>query len=155
MLKIVSCIVPKTLHISILRPLIWLSVSSKKVLHAVPSIMLRILTPQPPLWQLHSCKQTQCNLQQSVRGFPAQWGLCGFSGCALDVVYVFRPLHKAGTVVLIPLFLWHLLQVTARKQAEHFRCVFSVCSWFRSFVSCPAVSRGDRLYFELRHVEIN
>lgn len=87
----------------------------------------------PPLhllaWQLHSRKQTQFNLQQCVQGCPAQWDLCGFPGCALDVVYVFRLLRDAWAVVVIFFILWHFLEINACEQMSwhgmiwHVKCV--------------------------------
>lgn len=49
-------------------------------------------------------------------GCPAQWGLCGFPGCALDVVYVLRLLREAWAAVVIPFILWHFLEIKACEQ---------------------------------------
>lgn len=126
------------------RPLIWLCVVCCFIYN--PQYNVRDPSPRLLVWQLHSCKQTQFNLQQSVRVFPAQWGLCGFSGCALDVVCV-PPGAQSMSSGCHP---FHFITLSANK--EHFRFSgFCSCrmSKFWSLVSCPAVSGGDWIYFEL------
>lgn len=100
--------------------LIWLCIV-KTVLYTIISTMLGIF-----LFSFLSDSSTpeskQFNLQWWVQGCPAQWGLCGFPGCALDVVYVFRLLCKVWAAVVIPFILWHVLEIWACEQMRNWAC---------------------------------
>lgn len=60
--------------------------------HFIDNHQYDAMDPPPPASGLTDplLKQTQLHLQRCVQGCPAQWGPCGFPGCALDVVDVLR-----------------------------------------------------------------